>query len=275
MEKTIKGFAVAIILAVAIVLLSGCAVRQTGWKLIWTEDFKGKTIDETVWSRIGKGGSDWNDMMSLRPDLAYIEDGQLVLLGKVNDHSGTDTTPFVTGGIWSSHKKSFRQARFEIRARFNNAQGFWPALWLMPDTVLPSPNYAEIDIMEHVNYETKAHQTVHSHYTLHVKDDNKPAQSAASDFQVDDWNTYATEIHPDSICLFINGNKTLTYPRIPNKEYQFPWPDYPFYIILSNQIGGNWVGPVSEPQQLPSELRVDWIKVYEKRKATSGVVTHL
>lgn len=250
--------------AVMVTLLSSCAVHPSGWKLVWKEDFKGKVIDERVWSRIGKGPSDWDDMMSLRPDLAYIEDGQLVLLGKENDKSGTDTTPFVTGGIWSSHKKSFRLARFDIRARFNNVQGFWPALWLMPDTVVPAPNYAEIDIMEHVNFETVAHQTVHSHYTLHINDENKPKQTVAAEFNVNEWNTYSTEIHPDSICFFINGKKTMTYPRIADKAYQFPWPDYPFYIILSNQLGGNWVGPVNAPEQLPSELRVDWIKVYTR-----------
>ena len=54
----------------------------------------------------------------------------------------------------------------------------------------------------------------------------------------------------------------MTYPRIEGKDHQFPWPDYPFYLILSNQLGGNWVGEVN-PAQLPSELRVDWIKVYQ------------
>ena len=63
----------------AVMLLSGCAAHRSEWKQVWKEDFKGKTIDESVWSRIGKGPSDWNDMMSLRPDLAYVEDGQLVL----------------------------------------------------------------------------------------------------------------------------------------------------------------------------------------------------
>lgn len=266
MNKTRNSFAIGILPAIVLLLLSGCAAHKTDWKLVWTEDFKGKTIDESAWSRIGKGGSDWNDMMSLRPDLAYVEDGQLVLLGKENDHSGTDTTPFVTGGIWSSHKKSFRLAKFEIRARFNNVQGFWPALWLMPDTAPAAPNYAEIDIMEHVNFEAKVHQTVHSHYSLHIKDDNKPAHSVSPKILEGEWNTYGAEVHPDSICFFVNGKKTMTYPRIAGKEYQFPWPDYPFYIILSNQLGGNWVGAVSEPQQLPSELRVDWIKVYENKK---------
>lgn len=204
--------------------------------------------------------------MSLRPDLAYVKDGQLVLLGKVNDSSGTESTPYVTGGISSYHKKSFCLARFEIRARFNNVQGFSPALWLMPDTTVNYQDYAEIDIMEHINFETLAHQTVHSHYTLHIEDTNKPKHTISSEIKTDEWNIYATEIYPDSICFFVNGKKTMTYPRLEDKKYQFPWSKYPFYIILSNQLEGKWVGPVAEPQQLPSELRVDWIKVYEKKK---------
>lgn len=241
---------------------------KSRWKLVWKEDFKGKTIDESTWSRIPKGPSDWDDMMSLRPDLAYIEKGQLVLLGKknnVNDNHFADTTPFVTGGIWSSRKKSFRLARFEIRAKFNKVQGFWPALWLMPDALLQSPNYAEIDIMEHVNFEREVHQTVHSHYTLHIDKEKTVPHSIAPAYKEDDWNTYAAEVHPDSICFFVNDRKTLTYPRIRGKDYQFPWADCPFYIILSNQLGGQWVGSISHPEQLPSELRVDWIKVYQRR----------
>ena len=44
---------------------------------------------------------------------------------------------------------------------------------------------------------------------------------------------------------------------------QRSWPDHPFYLILSNQLGGSWVGPVDAPDQLPSEMRIDWIKVYQ------------
>ena len=31
-----------------------------------------------------------------------------------------------------------------------------------------------------------------------------------------DWNIYAAEVHPDSICFYVNGIRTLTYPRIVN-----------------------------------------------------------
>ena len=66
--------------------------------------------------------------------------------------------------------------------------------------------------------------------------------------------------------MYTNGVKTMTYPRMEGVEGQFPWSDYPFYFILSNQLGGGWVGPVDKPEQLPSELRIDWVKVYQKRE---------
>ena len=234
---------------------------QADWELVWTEDFNGSTIDENVWTRVDHGPSDWNRMMSLRDDLAYVEDGQLVLLGKVNDDMSKDNTPFVTGGIRSQGKKSFRMAKFEIRAKFNSAQGFWPALWLMPDCRLPKPEYAEIDIMEHLNHEGKAYQTVHSRYTL---DGNvKQPKGGTALIDKDDWNIYGVEVHEDQIRFFINGALTFTYNKEEGQQYQFPWPDHPFYLIISNQLGGKWVGEI-DGAQLPSELRVDWIRVYQR-----------
>ena len=224
-----------ILFVIAAFVLASCS-HQEGWTLVWTEDFNGPQIDETVWSRVENGKSDWNNMMSLRPDLAFIEDGQLVLLGKVNDGSSSDTTAFVTGGLKSRGKKSFMPlAKFEIRAKYNNVDGFWPALWLMPDCDMPKDEYAEIDIMEHLNSDNFAYQTLHSRYSLDVSRTD-PKNYGTGPIVKDDWNIYAAEVYR---------------------------PDYPFYFILSNQLEGNWVGKVTDPGQLPSELRVDWIKVYQ------------
>ncbi len=247
-------------------LACGCSHKE-GWSLVWMENFDGQAIDETVWSRIRKGPDPWDDMMSKRPDLAYIEDGNLVLLGKVNDGSGGDTTAFVTGGVWSKGKKSFQLARFEIRAKFSSTDGFWPALWLMPDNDSPWPLCGEIDIMEHYGLDAFVHQTIHSDYTVNV-DSQNPRHSALADVDPNDWNVYAAEVYRDSVCFFTNNVKSFTYPRVEGKENQFPWADQPFFIILSNQFQGEEPGcqgakKVTHPEQLPSELRVDWIKVYE------------
>ena len=70
-------------LFLALLLIAGCACStQPQWHLVWEENFDGSEIDGSVWTRIPRGSSDWNDMMSLREDLAFIKKGQLVLLGK-------------------------------------------------------------------------------------------------------------------------------------------------------------------------------------------------
>jgi len=250
-----------IIAMAATLLAAACSSDPEGWKLVWTEDFDGPSIDTTVWTRVPPGLTDWDDMMSLREDLAYIKDGELVLLGKVGDPAAGDTTPFVTAGYISKGKKSFAMGRYEIKARYSSANGFWPALWLMPDKELPQPEYAEIDIMEHLNFDDFAYQTVHSRFTLNSGE--VPPHSGRVAIDPHDWNIYSAEIYRDSVCLYTNGIKSLAYKRMEGVPYQFPWPDCPFYFILSNQIGGVWVGDVNAPEQLPSELRIDWIKVYE------------
>ena len=250
-----------LLLIVAILAVASCTHKE-GWKLVWTEDFNGPAIDETVWERVPNGKGDWNNMMSLREDLAFIEDGQLVLLGNINDGSSDDTTAFVTGGVKSVGKKSFKMAKYEIKAKFNDVQGFWPALWLMPDGGAAEGDYAEIDIMEHLNHEDSVYQTVHSRYSLDVSR-TEPKNHGTGLIVNNDWNIYAAEVYQDSICTYTNGVKTMTYPRLEGKEKQFPRPEYPFYFILSNQIEGNWVGKADKPEEFPSELRIDWIKVYE------------
>jgi len=251
-----------LILLSAAVCLFGCKASAPGWSLVWTEDFNGPAIDTSTWSRVSLGPYDWNNMMSLREDLAYIENGELVLLGKVNDGSSPDTTRFVTGGVQSCGKVSFTLAKFEIKARFNSAGGFWPALWLMPDCSFPKEKYAEVDLMEHLNSDPFVYQTVHSGYTLNVNDSIPPHHTTAP-VDPDGWNIYGVEIYKDSLCLFTNGEKSFTYPRVDSLANQFPWAEFPFYMILSNQLEGGWVGKVTDPGELPSELRVDWIKVYE------------
>ena len=251
-----------------ILSLLSCGGGRSPWKLVWMDDFEGAALDTASWTRVPRGPHDWNNTMSLREDLARLEDGSLVLLGEVNADTLSDPSRLVSAGVTSAGKQAFRLARFEIRARFSCARGFWPALWLMPqrDSTTTVRDYAEIDIMEHLNADTVVHQTVHSGFSLNGHDETPPHSTLAS-IDPEGWNVYAVEVHPDSLCFFVNDIHTLTYPRIVNdiepEKNQFPFDSLPFYFILSNQLGGRWVGPVEE-SDLPCELRIDWVKVFTR-----------
>ena len=66
---------------------------------------------------------------------------------------------------------AFQYGKIEIRAKLESAQGAWPAIWMLAEQKKYGdyPRNGEIDIMEHLNYDTIIYQTTHSYYTLELK----------------------------------------------------------------------------------------------------------
>lgn len=75
------------------------------WKLVWEDDFRDKTIDDSKSSKIPKGTNDWNSYMSDYAGLFEIKVGALVIRGIQNKTLENDTASFLTGGIYTKDKK--------------------------------------------------------------------------------------------------------------------------------------------------------------------------
>lgn len=232
------------------------------WELVWSDEFNGNRINSRYWTKIERGKPDWKNTMSDDPSLFSVRNGNLILRGKVNKNTKKDPSPYITGGI-STHKKfAFCYGKIEIRAKLDSAQGAWPALWMLPDADGRKwPDDGEIDIMEHLNFDNFAYQTVHTGYT-HSPGGKNPRSGATGPIKRDGYNIYAVEWHPNKLVFLINGKETFTYPRLPEKEKAGQWPfTKPFYILVDMQLGGSWVGKVN-PKDLPVEMWVDWVRVY-------------
>lgn len=230
-------------------------------KLAWEENFnQNDHFDTTRWSKIPRGRSDWDRKMSDFDSLFAMRDGKLILRGINNTTVTTDTSRFLTGGIYTKDKVAFGFGRLEIHAKLNGARGAWPAFWLLSQG-MKWPDGGEIDIMERLNSDSIAYQTVHSHYTYNLKM-KEPKQGATGRIDPGKFNTYTVELHPDSLVFFINNTRTFAYPRIAtDKEGQFPFDQYKYYLLLDMQLGGNWVGKVY-PEDLPVEMEIDWVRFY-------------
>ena len=140
-----------------------------------------------------------------------------------------------------------------------------PAFWLLPENE-GWPNGGEIDIMERLNNDTIAYQTVHSAYTYTLGIKDNPKQGGIGFINRDDYNVYSVEMYQDSLVFFINETRTFAYPRIEtDKEGQFPFTDKKFYLLLDMQLGGSWVGAV-DSSDLPVEMEIDWVRFYQKKK---------
>jgi beta-glucanase (GH16 family) len=235
-----------------------------GWRLVWSDEFSGEELDKTSWSRCLRYGSPWNRHMSLLDSLVKVQNGVIELWGVNRPEGYQDSLKFLTGGVDSRGLRSIKNGRIDVRARLDCAQGFWPAIWMMPESNLPWPEAGEIDIMEHLNFDDYIYQTVHSG---HIEGLRKPKTQHDHKEKVDVtiFNIYSVEITPNEIIYYINNRKTFSYPRLdPEPEGQYPFDDYEYYMILSAQLGGHWIGPI-EAEQLPVKMEVDYVRFYEKK----------
>lgn len=235
------------------------------WKLVWSDEFNDAALDTTKWSKVPPGSSDWNRHASDNPGCFAFSGGKLLMKGIVNTDTSKDKRPFLTGGIYSKGKFAFQYGKIEIHAKLGCAQGAWPAMWMLSekDKYGHYPRNGEIDIMEHLNYDTIIYQTTHSYYTLELKQDKNPPHYGTAALDINAFNTFGLEWNTDELIFSVNGKQTFRYPRVPNVDAtQWPY-DQPFYVLIDQQLGGNWVGKVA-PDQLPVQMEVDWVKVYQK-----------
>ncbi|SHK07088.1 Glycosyl hydrolases family 16 [Tangfeifania diversioriginum] len=247
---------------------------ETDWKLIWEDQFEGDELDTTRWSLISTQPSqydrapDWKKHMIADERVYAVKNGNFYLTGINNPGIENDDRPFLTGGVESKEKFSFTYGKVEIRAKKECAQGAWPALWMMPEEGVYGgwPHSGEIDIMEHLNYDSVIHHTVHTRYTNVLNNTSNPQRGIGNvRADVTQWNIYGLEWHPDVLIWTVNGIETFRYPRVEGLDEEMKqWPfDQPFYFILSQQLGGSWVGEV-EPEKLPVFMIVDYVKVFQK-----------
>lgn len=251
------------IVCVGTMIVLPCCKPSGEWQLVWEDNFdQADNFDPASWSKIPRGTSDWNNYMSDFDSCYAMRDGNLILRGLVNYSLPTDTAPYITGGIFTKDKVGFNNGRLEIRAKLNGATGAWPAIWLLPQEG-KWPDGGEIDIMERLNNEDIAYQTVHSHYTFDLGIKDNPKQGGTGPINKNDYNIYGVDMYSDSLVFSINHERTFVYPRIEtDKEGQYPF-NQPFYLLIDMQLGGSWVGAV-DPKNLPVEMEVDWVRFYQK-----------
>lgn len=265
--KTLRMLKQLFLAAAAALSLAGCAPEPASkWQLVWEDDFDGAAVDTASWSKIPRQHPEWARKMSDNPLCYDLRDGNLILRA-IEAPEGTDTVEYITGGLYTKGKRAFHGGRIEVRARLHGAKGAWPAIWLLPfeEEKYPWPTGGEIDIMEHLNYDTIAYQTVHSYYTNNLGKKQDPPQGSTAPILPEDYNVYGVEMYPDSVVFFINGRRTFMYPRTADgPEEQFPF-DRPYYLLVDMQLGGRWVGAI-DPQDVPVEMEVDWVRYYRERE---------
>lgn len=251
--------------------VTGSATSRSEYVLVFSDEFNkpdGTLPDPEVWtSCVRRPKVTWARFLSNSPKVAFIQDGNLVLRAIPNPDRLIDDVDMLTGGINSSQKFAFRYGRVECRALVNPFVGNFPAIWMMPKTALAWPKGGEIDIFEQINTEQKAYSTVHSAWTKSHPDET---HSGNVNLPMDRFHIYALEWEKDVLTFFADGKQVYQYKKQNDSQEQWPFDKSDFYLILNQSVGdGAWA---KMPDVMHTyEMRIDWIRVYQKKKDISQV----
>lgn len=242
------------------------AASRSEYVLVFSDEFNkpdGTLPDSEVWTPCTRRPKvTWARFLSNSPKVAFIQDGNLVLRAIPNPDRSTDDVDMLTGGINSSQKFAFRYGRVECRALVNPFIGNFPAIWMMPKTALAWPKGGEIDIFEQINTEQKAYSTVHSAWTKSHPDET---HSGNVNLSMDRYHVYTLEWEKDVLTFFADGKQVYQYKKQNDSQEQWPFDKSDFYLILNQSVGdGTWAKMPDVMHKY--EMRIDWIRVYQKKK---------
>ncbi len=245
----------------------------SGKKLVFDDEFNGSALNANDWvtcydwrkpSETGctNGGNfeqEWYD-----DDQLAVANGRLTITAIENPinvvvQNRAKTFTYRSGMINSGAGVTNGSVRwagtygfYEARMKFEAGQGIWPAFWLLPVNKAWPP---EIDAMEAVG--SKPNQILQ---TVHWQTKGQPQKSVSvisreKDY-ANEWHTYGVDWEPGRIDWYIDGQKTRSYSG-PNV------PDTPMEVIIDLAVGGLLPGNADPATPFPSELQVDYVRVYQ------------
>ena len=259
---------------------------QAGRPLIFADEFNDGALDREKWITITPDFWVNNEQQAYIDDPAVIRfvdgvegaDGGVLMLRPLY-RPGTDPhpdrkAPFVSGRIESKGKFDFTYGRAEARIKLPDAEGAWPAWWLLGNGRWPDTG--EIDVMEYVGEKDWIGVALHGPgYSGETPLVNKYFFPQGQDGT--DWHVYAVEWTPDAL-LFQIDSHTLYRVTRPMVEHYGRWSfDNPKHLILNFAMGGAYpfkTNGVEEPYQgVPQAtvekvktgdiaMLVDWVRVY-------------
>ena len=254
---------------------------QKQWRLVFSDEFEGDTLDPSKWSRSRSSmpAFSWNGALGqLCEDHADV-DGKGNFVVKVT--RGADGTYRYHHGVQTKGKFQRTYGYFETRAKFSRQPGWWGAVWLYGVEVGPNPFVMgqEIDIFEDcvkpkdkldfshcVHIDAQLERAPGQQRALGKLDGNTLYRfSRANTVLVDDWDAFhviGVDWTPLGYVFYCDGKETfrLDYTQIPITTQ-------PMHVLISGCFReprkGGFFGDYADATW-PDQLTVDYVRVYEE-----------
>ncbi|MDF2802215.1 MAG: glycosyl hydrolase family protein [Anaerocolumna sp.] len=270
--KIKKSKVLALMLIAAIIFALSPQMKSdaaTNWSLVWSDEFNGTSLSASNWTaEIGTGSGGWgnNELQyyTNRTQNLQVTGGNLVITALKENYGGMGYT---SARIKTQNLKTFTYGKIEARIKLPTGQGLWPAFWMLGSNITSVgwPQCGELDIMERVNSNSSVNGTVHWDANGHAEFGRV---SGNLDFSA--YHVYSVEWDSSYIRWFVDGVQFNEFYIANNtgntEEFQKS-----FFILLNLAVGGNWPGSPNSSTPFPSQMLVDYVRVYQASSAPTLV----
>jgi len=246
-------------------MTSSAACVSAAWNLIWSDEFNGTSLDSTKWTpEIGASGWGNNELQYYTgtPSNVQFDNGQLHIIAR-ND--GPPGQQYSSARLITKNKLSFKYGRVSGRLQLPLGQGIWPAFWMLGANIdqVSWPSCGEIDVMEHINNESKIYGTTHFNnggWTYNTGSIVTP---------VTGFHEYTVEWDSLSVRFFMDG---LQYHQHMINSANGSLDEFtkPFFLLLNVAVGGNWPGYPDASTVFPVQMDVDYVRVWQRNVAVGS-----
>jgi beta-glucanase (GH16 family) len=251
--------------------------------LVWSDEFNNTTGANTapnsaVWTSDTGGGGWGNSELEIycapgsttspcdaaNPNAYVGTDGYLHIVARQPSSGVYTSARLKTEGLFS-----ISYGRIEARMQIPEGPGLWPAFWMLGNniTTVNWPACGEQDIMEHINAPQPDWVAGSLHGTNANLSQEYPGTTGPS-FSGSDWHTYGMIWSPKSIEYYVDTPQNPYATFTPTSLTGQSGAVWPFdsgsgaFVILNLAVGGNWPGPPTAATTFPSEVLVDYVRVY-------------
>jgi hypothetical protein len=226
--------------------------------LVWADEFDidGAPCEDNWRYDMGAGGWGNNEAQYYtdRPENVIVENGLLKITTIAESFSGSDYT---SARLKSEQRFDFTYGKVEVRAKFPEGGGTWPAIWMLGANfdIVGWPDCGEIDIAEHVgNNQNTIYGTLHypGNSGGNANGNTVQINNASSEFHI-----YEVQWTADTINFFVDGQQYHTFENDPSVPF-----NHDFFLILNTAMGGDLGGSI-DPNFDQSTFEIDYVRVYQ------------
>ncbi|MDE3188799.1 MAG: family 16 glycosylhydrolase [Acidobacteriota bacterium] len=234
---------------------------------VWTYDTGNSGFGNHELENYCEWGSNAAPCSAASPSAFVGADGSLHIASQRTSSGAYTSARLKTQGLFS-----FQYGRFEMRARVPEAQGFWPAGWLMGNNIATVgwPACGEMDVLERVNAAKSPDWNEGSVHGIGFTGNdglgtvvNFPSGQTAAG-----WHIYGMIWSKGTVAYYIDdpAHPYVTYTTADMKKLRGA--EWPFdagqssFILLNLAIGGDWPGAPNASTPFPVEMLVDYVRVY-------------